>query len=217
MKKIILFVIGFSLAVSCTIFAARTDPSSFDQDGTAVYLGEDASTLSIGTSTATTIFTVVGTSTFDAIVPRTDSTYTFGTNALRWKTAYIDALHSETIAIDGTSAGNMDMANNLILNIGATGTDFTSGGGLTLAGTLIINATTTQTGNFTTSGIMGVGTTTPSGGFNLWASATTTMYIGDATHSGCIVMGDSDLGGLSYITILDGTVAATTTKPAICQ
>ncbi len=33
-------------------------------------------------------------------------------------------------------SGNLDLANNLILNIGDSGTDFTSGGGLTLAGTL---------------------------------------------------------------------------------
>lgn len=39
-----------------------------------------------------------------------------------------------------TLAGNLDMSNNLILNIGAAGTDFTAGGGLTLAIGLIVTS-----------------------------------------------------------------------------
>ena len=41
---------------------------------------------------------------------------------------------------------NIDMANNLLTNIGNAGTDFTSGGGLTLAGTLVANGGITLSG-----------------------------------------------------------------------
>lgn len=39
-----------------------------------------------------------------------------------------------------TMGGNIDLANNLIVNIGAAGTDFTAGGGLTLAAALTVSA-----------------------------------------------------------------------------
>lgn len=50
-------------------------------------------------------------------------------------------------------------------------------------------------------------------------NSTTTLFIGNsgATGSGCIVMGDSDDGGISYITVLNGVVSATTTQPSSCQ
>lgn len=41
------------------------------------------------------------------------------------------------------AAGNIDLANFLLLNIGAAGTDFTAGGGLTLASTLTLTGFTT--------------------------------------------------------------------------
>jgi len=176
MKLIHIIIIAIALfAIGTIIFAARVTPAYFNQSGSNL-------------------------ETAYSILPYADSTYSLGSNSVRWKAAYIDALHSETITIDGTSAGNMDMSNNLVLNIGATSTDFTATGGLTLMGALSI------------------GTTTPTGDFNvLDSNASTTVYIGDATHSGCIVMGDSDNGGLSYITILDGVIVATSTKPVICK
>ena len=48
-------------------------------------------------------------------------------------------------------------------------------------------------------------------------TASTTVYIGDADDSGCLVMGDSDGGGLTYVTALNGALTATTTKPATCK
>ncbi len=43
----------------------------------------------------------------------------------------------------GTFNGNVNMTDDLILNIGNSGTDFTAGGGLTLAGALLANGDTT--------------------------------------------------------------------------
>lgn len=66
---------------------------------------------------------------------------------------------------------------------------------------------------------LGVGSSTvaPLGNFQVLVAASTTAYIGSATFSGCLVLGDSDKGGLTYITALNGVLTATTTKPSICQ
>jgi len=56
-----------------------------------------------------------------------------------------DTIANSIIQDDGstlTVGGNMNMNNNLILNIGNSGTDFTSGGGLTLASTLTLSTIT---------------------------------------------------------------------------
>ena len=67
-------------------------------------------------------------------------------------------------------------------------------------------------------GNVGIGTSTPSGDLHVIdTTASSTVYIGNATHSGCIVIGDSDNGGLTYITVLNGVLTATSTKPAICK
>ena len=79
-------------------------------------------------------------------------------------------------------------------------------------GIRVTTATTTILGN------LGVGTSTPANtDLQVWSSASSTIQIGDATHSGCIVMGDSDNAGLTYVTALNGVLTATTTKPSVCQ
>lgn len=49
------------------------------------------------------------------------------------------------------------------------------------------------------------------------ASTNSTIYIGSPVKSGCIVMGDSDGNGLTYITAYRGVLSASTTRPDICQ
>lgn len=51
-----------------------------------------------------------------------------------------------------------------------------------------------------------------------------TLYIGSSDNStnntqrpGCLVLGDSDGDGVTYITANDGVLSATTTKPSICD
>lgn len=61
----------------------------------------------------------------------------------------------------------------------------------------------------------GVGGATRFPNSDLQASSVKTsggdLYVGDSGATGCIVMQDSDDGGLSYVTILNGTLAATST------
>ena len=45
-----------------------------------------------------------------------------------------------------------------------------------------------------------------------------TLRVGDDGLTGCIEMGNSDgSAGINYITVLNGTISATTVKPAMCQ
>ena len=328
-KIFISFLVGIFISLNVGVYAARVAPSFFNQDSTSIVTQDVDWNYAIGTTTATTKFNVVGTSTMSNIIPYSDSTYTLGLTGTRWKTAYIDALHTETVTVDGTSAGDMNMSNNLILNIGTSTTDFTASGGLNLAGSLAVTGTSAFTGNasfgtiatgtwngtaiatqyggtgsnwasvatgsipyFSGTGALstladatsswvlmaqgsgvvpawsliasssivsdtldwdkfsdamtidatttialsntlnidsgtlfidgandqiGIGTSTVSGDLQVIDNASSTIYLGDATHSGCIVMGDSDSGGVTYVTALDGTLSATTTKPAVCK
>lgn len=49
------------------------------------------------------------------------------------------------------------------------------------------------------------------------STASSSVYIGSPTKSGCIVMGDSDGSGVTYITANDGVLTASSIKPSICQ
>ena len=66
-------------------------------------------------------------------------------------------------------------------------------------------------------GKVGIGTTTPSYSLQVLNTASSTIAIGDATHTGCIVMGNSNGAGVTYLYALNGTLYATSTKPAFCQ
>lgn len=55
-------------------------------------------------------------------------------------------------------------------------------------------------------------------GLNKFEAATSsTIYVGSSTKTGCIVMGDSDGSGVTYVTANDGVLSASTTKPSFCQ
>lgn len=45
----------------------------------------------------------------------------------------------------------------------------------------------------------------------------TKMFLGSFTTPGCIVMGDSDGSGVTYLTVNDGVLTASTTPPSACQ
>ena len=71
------------------------------------------------------------------------------------------------------------------------------------------------TGELYISGNVGIGTTTPSSLLHISKdSATTTITIGNESGGGlaCLKLRDSDDGGWSYCTILDGTMNCTTTS-----
>src|SRR3989344_4804617 len=70
-----------------------------------------------------------------------------------------------------TAGGNIDMATNIISNIGNAETDFTASGGLNLASNFIVN--TNKLYVDATTGNVGIGTTTPTAVLHLKAGAAT--------------------------------------------
>lgn len=66
-------------------------------------------------------------------------------------------------------------------------------------------------------GNLGIGTSTPSYDLQIAKTTLSTLAIGNSTLTGCIVMGDDDSGGITYVTARDGVLSATTTKPSICR
>lgn len=49
------------------------------------------------------------------------------------------------------------------------------------------------------------------------AASNSTIYVGSSSKTSCIVLGDSDGSGVTYITANDGVLSASSTKPSICQ
>lgn len=64
---------------------------------------------------------------------------------------------------------------------------------------------------------VGLGTTTPQTAVQVWNAASSTLAVGASAVPGCLVMGDSDGSGVTYVTVANGVLSATTTKPAVCQ
>ena len=109
---------------------------------------------------------------------------------------------------------------------------FNTGGSLTTGSRNIIIGYNTDTPTSTTSdflnigdviygdlstGKVGIGTTTPATALHLYKTASTTLMIGASNKTACIIMGDSDGSGLTYVIANDGVLTATTTKPSICE
>jgi hypothetical protein len=66
-------------------------------------------------------------------------------------------------------------------------------------------------------GNVGIGTSTVSATLQV-VGASSTIRIGASALPGCLEMGNSDgSAGINYITVLNGTLTATTTKPSNCQ
>lgn len=86
------------------------------------------------------------------------------------------------------------------------------------AGTVAIgNGTLGNATETLVAGNISVGTTTPATSLQV-ASPSSTILIGASGLPGCLEMGNSNgTAGINYITVLNGALTATTTKPSNCQ
>jgi hypothetical protein len=218
--------VGDQLSVDSTL--ALSSGSITDTTGSISFGNENLSTT--GTLSANSIT--------DGIATLTGGNLT-GIGNLTATTINATTLQQGGVPIDNiyvnesgdTMAGNINMNNNLITNIGAAGTDFTATGGLTLADTLTVSgggasltgglnnnnggitnagaisgATTITASGAIQGGSLTDGTATLSGG-NLSGAGTvtaTTLTDGAATMTGGNLTG---VGTVTATTLTDGTAS----------
>ena len=99
--------------------------------------------------------------------------------------------------LQGLAAGARDQFS--VSNVGA----------LTSSGANVLSGTLTQSG-----------AAVFSGNTSVVQSASSSLYVGGANNTGCIVLGDSSAPTSTnrvYITATGATISATTTKPQICR
>jgi len=157
----------------------------------------------------------------DSALHPADSSWEVGSSTSRiakiWmEEADINTFTAATATITGFVDGNLDMNENTIFNIGATGTDFTTDGGLNLAGELHAYVTATVDGvayfgsDVNATGSLDVGGTSSFTGVGAFASdlsvggnltITGTSSVGSTTFSGDVLPsspGTYDLGNSTY-------------------
>jgi hypothetical protein len=175
------------------------NPNQLFWDDTNGYLG-------IGTSSPGYTLDVVGTALFSGVLTITEG--------------------QDFILNQGTLSGQpgnirFNDENNDILGEISFERGLEEGGGITL---------TNNTGGINSWGMVinlhnqvGIGTPAPEGDLQIAQNGSATVYVGSSSGGyqgqtpGCIVMGDSDGVGVTYVTANDGVLSATITKPSNCQ
>ncbi|MEK7173153.1 MAG: hypothetical protein AAB740_04230 [Patescibacteria group bacterium] len=127
----------------------------------------------------------------------------FGSEAL-----YLSTGNSNTALGSGAGDNITTGSNNIIIgaNIDVAST----------TGSYQLNIGNTIYGNLST-GLIGVGTTTPAYNLEVSSSASTTVMIGSGALTGCLGIGDTDKAGITWCTALDGTLSCSGTKPQQCK
>ena len=114
---------------------------------------------------------------------------------------------------DTLTTGNHNLLIGYDIDVPATTTSNYLSIGNLIFGTGM-NATGTAVSN---NGKVGIGTSTPQVEFHVVRTASSTIRVGDINKTSCLELGDSDGSGITYITVNNGVLTATTTKPTICE
>lgn len=112
----------------------------------------------------------------------------------------------EGIAVDGTT--RISGTGGATFTTGSFSSTLAATGATTLSSTLAVTATSTLTGALVANNLINT----------FGNAATSTVQVGAASKSGCLILGDSANGAsVVYITATGSTITASTTKPAACQ
>lgn len=207
------------------------------QNNTNLFFDNANIRLGVGTSTPISTFHVVGTSTFgggqNGVVDLATTYFPQNGNWVMGNNSPTMPALGTFLHVFGSStqdrfmAMGFDPASSCTLNFGYSGFSFGPGSSFFNARPCATATGSNPSIRFLTGNTfsmivdgnqrIGIGTTTPQSAFQVWSPASTTARIGDTTSRGCLTMGDSDGSGVTYVTVNNGTLSATTTKPAFCQ
>ncbi|KKN05251.1 hypothetical protein LCGC14_1089220 [marine sediment metagenome] len=134
------------------------------------------------------------------VYPKTDSADDLGRSTEFWDETFTDELVLQNVGA-GATAANQTRLSGKDLSAGDAG----------------LHIKTEDDTEHLFASLVGIGTTTPAYTLQMVDTASTTLAIGSPILTGCIVMGDSDGAGITYVTALNGVLTATTTQPSICQ
>ena len=145
------------------------------------------------------------TSTFNTAVGRLALTFTTGGGNTALGTG---AGITNTTGTNNTFIGiSADAVSSELTNATAIGNNAVVGA----SNSLVLGGTSANAVN------VGIGTTTPATTLQL-SGTLPTLGIGASSLAGCLEMGNSDgTSAINYITVLNGTISASTSKPAACQ
>jgi hypothetical protein len=122
------------------------------------------------------------------------------------------------ISMGGSYNGTANYADWAYIKSGKNNSTAGDYGGYLAFGTRTNGASTAERMRIDTTGNVGIGTSTPATTLQVTGGTNPTILIGGGSIPGCLELGNSNgTSGINYITALNGTLTATTTKPSSCQ
>ena len=195
------------------LLAVRADNTAFDQS--SLYVSYDgtshaANIVNTGNGGANSALNLTSNNTAYTTLGVSGQELTHGTIKVAHTGTGTDA-NAAALSIDlvgaGTAAQGIYVISTATSTGGTTGNLMTLRNGASQSYMFVVGPTNK----------VSIGTSTLPYTLQVVDTASSTIGIGSATLTGCIVMGDTDSAGITYVTALNGVLTTTTTKPSICQ
>lgn len=221
--------------IQCGLDDSGGGVSGWTDDGAVVRLTTGSDFVGIGTTTPSSTLSVQGNGLFSGDLLSANTIITGTVTTTQLYVSGTNGVGAGGIAIGTTTfGGGIRTADDIVLDLGISVYFDTNGDsgiqGISDSDGVGLRFATLANSIFLTgAGRVGIATSTPSQQLSVQGNAlifgtlqvidneSSTFYVGDNTHSGCMVMGDSDGNGVTYVTANDGVLSATSVKPSICQ